>query len=96
MGSRRAKAAGHPATEDAASVATKPDTITTSAPLAEDLLSGINAISDYTGEPHRRAYRLCEEKERSGFPAFKRHGRWYSRRSWLDAYYSGETVELPA
>ena len=64
--------------------------------LSDDLLIGANAIADYTGERPRRVYHLTERKEQTGFPFFKRGATIYSRKSWLDRYYAGQPVEVPA
>jgi hypothetical protein len=82
--------------EDAATVANNPDTSAAGSPLAEDLLVGVPAISSYSGEKPRRIYHLHERKAETGFPAFKRGNIIYSRKSWLDRFYSGQRVEVPA
>jgi hypothetical protein len=58
-------------------------------PLAQDLLRGVAEIATYTGEPQRRVRHLIRAHD---FPHFKRGAIIYSRRSWADRWYSGETV----
>jgi hypothetical protein len=66
--------------------------MTEPSPLAADLLGpGVAAIAAYTGEPERRQRHLIRHHN---FPHFKRGGLIYSKRSWADAYYSGETVAV--
>lgn len=50
--------------------------------LADDLLSGANAIATYVGESKRRIYYMLERGE---LPAFKMAGRWYARKSKIIA-----------
>jgi hypothetical protein len=58
----------------------------TGKPLADDLLIGAEGIGKYTGEDTRRTRHLIKAH---GLPHFKRGGRIYSRKSWVDAYYNG-------
>ena len=58
--------------------------------LADDLLNGAEAIAEYTNEPVRRVLHLISHH---GLPHFKRGQRIYSRKTWLDRYYSGEAPE---
>jgi hypothetical protein len=61
---------------------------TESAPdLADDLLSGVKAFANHTGLPERRIRHMIENHE---FPVRKVGGLFYSRRSWIDRYFSGE------
>jgi len=46
--------------------------------LADDVLSGVAAISEFTGDPVRRTYHLLETGQ---LPAFKLGGRWIARKS---------------
>jgi hypothetical protein len=56
-------------------------------PLADDLLAGAEKIAAYSGESVRRTRHLMAVH---GLPHFKRGGLIYSRKSWLDRYFSGE------
>jgi hypothetical protein len=51
--------------------------------LADDLLSGVPAISEFTGWPERRVYYLPEKKL---IPLFKIGDRWHGRKSTLRRY----------
>lgn len=48
--------------------------------LGEDLLSGVDEIASYIGQPKRRIYHLLETGQ---LPAFKLGGRWTARRSTI-------------
>ena len=48
--------------------------------LADDLLSGVPAIAEFTGWPERRVYYLAEKKL---IPLFKIGDRWCGRKSTL-------------
>jgi hypothetical protein len=51
--------------------------------LADDLLSGVPAIAEFTGWPERRVYYLAEKKL---IPLFKIGDRWHGRKSTLRRY----------
>ena len=55
------------------------------ASLADDLMSGVTAIADFTGWPARRIY---EEAEKGRLPLFKLPGGriWQGRKSTLLEY----------
>jgi hypothetical protein len=61
--------------------------------LADDLLSGVDAIAGYIGESPRRVRYLIAYHR---FPHIKRGQRIYSRKSWLEAYYSVDAAQPPA
>jgi hypothetical protein len=48
--------------------------------LADDLLSGVPAIAEFTGWPERRVYYLAEKEL---IPLFKVGDRWCGRKSTL-------------
>lgn len=54
--------------------------------LADDLLRGVPAIADYTGESPRQTYDLLE---RGRLPGFKTPGGrvWHAFKSTLDEHY---------
>ena len=62
----------------------------TMAPLGDDLVLGVKAISEYTGEPQRRTQYLLETDR---LPGFKFAGRWYARKSRLRAHYEKAEAE---
>jgi hypothetical protein len=64
--------------------------------LADDLLFGVQAIADYTGQDYRSTWHKIQHPERFRFPFVRKAGQIWSRKSWLEAWYSGETVEVPA
>jgi hypothetical protein len=53
--------------------------------LRDDLLPTLESMAEYTGHPVRRVRHLIDN---FGFPAKKVGGRWESRRSWIDQFYS--------
>ena len=55
-----------------------------SIPLAADILRGVGAISEYTGETERRTYYLLQRKL---LPGMKQGAVWLSRKSALDRHY---------
>jgi hypothetical protein len=64
---------------------------TTSALKADVLGPGVAKIAEYTPDNERRVRHLINKHN---FPHFTVGGLIYSRKSWLDRYYSGETVEV--
>jgi hypothetical protein len=62
---------------------------TSSARLADDLLTGIRAIARYTGESERRTEYLAE---RGLIPVFRVGRRVHARKSQLDAAYSATGI----
>lgn len=54
--------------------------------LASELLAGVDAIATYCGQPVRRIRHLIRQHD---FPAVKKGGLLYSRRSWIDRYFGG-------
>jgi hypothetical protein len=62
--------------------------------LADDVIGpGVGKIAAETSDSERRVRYLID---RHGFPVFRRGLRIYSRRSWLERYYSGENVATDA
>ena len=54
-------------------------------PLADDLIEGVQAISEFTGQTPRRVYYLAE----NGFlPLFKMGNIWCGRRSTLIRHFA--------
>lgn len=51
--------------------------------LADDIIEGAKAIAAEMGVPTRRAFLLMEKQ---AIPAFKMLGKWYVRRSALQAH----------
>ena len=62
-------------------------------PLKDDLLNGVRAIAQYTGETERRVRLMIDFH---GLPYFKKGGRIYSRKSWLDRWYSPDAGDQAA
>jgi hypothetical protein len=60
-------------------------TITTSQPLADDLLRDVKEIAAYLGESERRTRHLIDK---GVIPSKKVLGRIQSRRSWIDGVYA--------
>jgi hypothetical protein len=61
-------------------------------PLQADVLGpGVAKIAAYTPDNERRVRHLIRHHR---FPHFYRGGLIYSRKSWLDRYYSGENVAV--
>ena len=59
--------------------------------LKDDVLGpGVGRIAEYAPDDERRIRHLIKKHD---FPYFKRGGLIYSRKSWLDRYYSGEQVK---
>jgi hypothetical protein len=54
---------------------------------------GVEKIAAETPDPERRVRYLINAH---GFPCFKLGNLIYSRRSWIDRYYRGETVDTGA
>jgi hypothetical protein len=54
------------------------------ADLAHDLLRGVSAISQFTGDSPRRTYYLIERKL---LPVFRHGGKWCARRSTLREFF---------
>ena len=73
--------------------------------LKDDLLTGVAAIAEFTGDSERRirngVQKADEAAERGELdvgcwlPFFRRHGLICSRKSWLLRWYSGEAVIVP-
>jgi hypothetical protein len=59
--------------------------------LAQDVLVGVPAIAEYSPDNERRVRYLISKHD---LPCYKRGGIYYSRKSWLERYYSGETVDV--
>ncbi len=58
--------------------------------LKDDIIGpGARRIADATGESPRRVLHLVEAHN---LPVILRGGKLYSRRSWLDAWYSGREI----
>jgi hypothetical protein len=61
--------------------------------LADDLLSGVPAIAEFTGRPSRRVYYLAEKKL---IPLFKVGDRWCGRKSTLRPHLDCRESYAPA
>jgi hypothetical protein len=65
--------------------------ITPDAPsMAQDLLDGMKAVSDFTGMPERRCYYLAERKLLPG--VFKQGSRWIGLKSVIRESYRAQSV----
>jgi hypothetical protein len=62
-------------------------------PKQDVLEPGVERIAAYCPDDERRVRHLIRAH---GFPHFKRGNLIYSRKSWVDRYYSGETVDTSA
>jgi hypothetical protein len=61
--------------------------------LKDDVLGpGVAKIAAYGPDDERRTRHLIRTDP--DYPVFRRGGLFYSRKSWLDRYYSGETVKI--
>jgi hypothetical protein len=59
--------------------------------LKDDVLGpGVGRIAEYAPDSERRIRHLIRKH---GFPVFYIGNLMYSRKSWLDRYYSGEQVQ---
>jgi hypothetical protein len=59
--------------------------------LKDDVLGpGVGRIAEYAPDDERRIRHLIRKH---GFPHFYVGQKLYSRKSWLDRYYSGEQVK---
>ena len=57
-----------------------------------DDIVGPGAPAIAAATPESDARRIRHLIRTAGFPVIERGGRLYSRRSWIDRYYSGETL----
>jgi hypothetical protein len=58
--------------------------------LKRDVIGpGVKKIAEYTPDTERQ---VRHKIARHGFPIFRHGSLIYSRRSWLDLYYSGQPV----
>jgi hypothetical protein len=69
------------------------DTSTTVAPLGNDLLRGVAAISQFLGQPRRRVFYLLGQGR---LPAGKEGALWVSSKTALRAHYERLTTGTAA